>query len=443
MKITQSDVEKLGRGEHRDDEVPGLLLLVQASGHRSFAIRYTLPGTQNRKRLSLGPTSVVSLKAARAEAKARLGRMYAGIDPAKELRPSLGPTVGDVVDRYMAAVPLSPATAEEWRRLSDVELKPLHDLPAKDLKRSQIRELGTEICRRSGYTANRTFVLLRAAFTWAVSQDVIEASPFVGLKKPFAGERRSERVLSIDELRALIFALDELRQPKRKVSYCDKKTNEVKTRTETGGDHYADALLILMLTGVRRRAAIDARASELFCLDTEPSGDAVGVAEWRVAPERQKIRESKRAIAKPHIVPLSRQAVAVFRHRVRAVGGSDVLFPRTRAARSVAQPSTWWSSRWIRKVKTRMSEILGVPVAPWRVHNLRHTLATHIEEHLQVAESTTSGILSHSSGRGVTGRYALAQHLAARRAGLQAWADWLDSLRRTSFKVAEGGKPRS
>jgi integrase len=110
-----------------------------------------------------------------------------------------------------------------------------------------------------------------------------------------------------------------------------------------------------------------------------------------------------------HVVPLSRQAAAVFRHRLREVAGSEVLFPRVRAPRAIARPSTWWSSRWIRKLNERMSELLGAPVPAWKVHNLRHTPATHVEEELQVAESTTAGILGHSSGRGVTSRYALAQ----------------------------------
>jgi integrase len=148
--------------------------------------------------------------------------------------------------------------------------------------------------------------------------------------------------------------------------------------------------------------------SELFSLALEEANDVESTAEWRIAPERQKMRESKRHLAKAHVVPLSRQAAAVFRHRLRAVGGSEVLFPRVRVPRTIANPSAWWSSRWIRKLNERMSELLGTPVPTWKVHNLRHTLATHIEEELHVAESTTAGTLGHSSGGGVTRRYALA-----------------------------------
>src|SRR5690349_15861793 len=109
MKITQRDIDRLSPGEYRDDEVPGLLVFVRASGHRSFALRYTLPGTKERKRLSLGPTSIVTLAAARAEARKRLGGMYAGVDPARDIRPTPGPTVGELVSRYLSEVPLSPA----------------------------------------------------------------------------------------------------------------------------------------------------------------------------------------------------------------------------------------------------------------------------------------------------------------------------------------------
>lgn len=438
MKLTQRDIDQMGPGEYRDDEAPGLWFRVRRTGHRTFSLRYTLPATKERKRLKLGPpTAEFTLVKARAEARKRLGGMYVGVDPSRDLRPSDGETVGEILDGYLQRAKLSPPTVKEGMRIAAGDLAPLRPRPAKDLKRAEIRALGEQIATRSGYAANRAHALLASAYSWAVSRDLLEATPFYRLPRPFDGETESKRVLSPDELRALLFTLDELRQPTREVEYLDRKTNTLRKRTEQGGDHYADALLGLLLTGVRRRAIIGARKDELFNLETA-DGEA-NVAEWHIPPVRLKMRERKRAKADPLICPLSRQAAAVFRHRIQATGGTLLLFPRSRTARSRGRAEAWWSSRWVAKLKKRMAEILGAPVPPWKVHNLRHTLATHIEEHLNVAEKVTSGILGHSRGRGVTSRYALAKHLASRRQALQAWADWLDSLRRSSFRVASGG----
>lgn len=451
MKLTQGSIEKLSLGEHRDDEIPGLVVRVRASGDkilRTYVLRYTRPGGGKQPRPKLGDSRHLKLEDARKQAKRLLAGLWAGSDPGETLRlEKVGViTLRDLADKYFDRAQLRPATLREWRRMADVELKPLLKRPAALVTRAEFRAVLEAKARSSGYVANRLFALTRRLYAWGIAQDLLppaSAGVFMGMTRPMEVEKISDRVLSPDELRALVFVLDELRKPKRKITYRDGKTGEVKTRTRNGGDHYADALAILMLTGVRRRAALEARADELVGLDAPDERDGVpSVAEWRIDPSRQKLRETKRAKAKAHVVPLSHQAAALFRHRVHAVAGGEVLFPRARPARGRGEDhdSTWWSAHWVKKLHELMEEKLGATVPPWKVHNLRHTLATHIEEVLDVDPKVTAGILGHSQGRGVTSRYALATHLAARRKALQAWADWLDSLRRSSFKVAEGGR---
>lgn len=397
-------------------------------------------------RPKIGDARTMTLKDARAQAKKLLGGLWSNIDPVEALHlEKVGVlTLGGLADRFLEGASLSKATVDEWRRIADVELKPLLNRPAVAITRAEIRELLDAKAKTSGYVANRMFQLARRLYTWGISKDLLPpacAGLFVGMTRPMETEKVSDRVLSADELRALIFVLDELRKPKREISYRDGKTGEVKTKARYGGDHYADALALLMLTGVRRRAVLEARASELVGLDAPDERDGVpSVAEWRVPAEHQKIREKKRANAKPHVVPLSHQAAAIFRHRLQAVGGTEILFPRVYAARGADRDTAWWKASWVKKLNVLLEAQLGAPMPPWKVHNLRHTLATHIEEELKVAENVTAGILGHSQGRGVTSRYALAKHMAEQRKALQAWADWLDSLRRTSFKVAEGGR---
>src|SRR5688500_11237462 len=106
-----------------------------------------------------------------------------------------------------------------------------------------------KIAKRSAYTANRSFEVLRRVFSWAVEQDVIGASPFVGLKLP-AREHKNERVLSTPEVRALWTGLDLVHQHH---------------------PDYADATRLLLLTGVRRDMVLGMNRRELEDLDgSEP-----------------------------------------------------------------------------------------------------------------------------------------------------------------------------
>jgi integrase len=95
---------------------------------------------------------------------------------------------------------------------------------------ADVRGWAAKIAKRSTYTTNRAFEVLRRVFSWSIEQDVIGASPFVGLKLR-AKEHKSERVLSADEVRASWRALDDV---------------------QVGHPDYADAARLLLLTGVRR-----------------------------------------------------------------------------------------------------------------------------------------------------------------------------------------------
>jgi len=155
---------------------------------------------------------------------------------------------------------------------------------------------------------------------------------------------------------------------------------------------YADCTRLLLLTGVRLSSALGLRREELHDLD--------GVeARWVVPAERSK---SGRA----HVVPLSPAALAIVRRRLAAVDGilgTNVqhIFPigATRAGEDVAMT---WSSNWPEDLREEMRPILDTegtrgPRDPrWTIHSLRHTIATHMLEHLGVSRHVVSLILGHT-----------------------------------------------
>lgn len=380
------------RTNYRDLELRGFMLRVTASGARSYAITYSR--RHRNYTYTLGPIDRLALggkDGAREEARRLLAKITLGAHPAevraKERRDQL--TVGLLCDEAMAAkttLVLLPSTRRQWSWIVKKLIKPeLEHEPAATLRRERIRAWGEKLEQGSAANASAAFTVLRRVYSWAVERDKLEASPFVNL--PPAGEKgkASDRVLSADELRALLRALDAL------------------------PGAYSDATRLLLLTAVRLEAVRGARYSELEDLDgKEPR--------WVVPPERNKGGQRQ------HLVPLSPPAAAIFARRKRKAGG-DVVFP-TEAARGGPMP---WSSRYVERLRAKM----GKAIPRWRVHDLRHTVATHLTEDLGVDERVVSLLLGHTlpGVPGISKIYNRAERLADRRSALQAWAEWLEGLR--------------
>jgi hypothetical protein len=98
--------KKAARYEIKDASRPGLRLVVQPSGAKSFVYRYTF-GDVYRK-LTLGAYPTVDLKAAIAEHRKAADDLAAGNDPAIAFKKKRGGDVAadDTVTAYVARTPL-------------------------------------------------------------------------------------------------------------------------------------------------------------------------------------------------------------------------------------------------------------------------------------------------------------------------------------------------
>jgi len=392
MRFTSRNVLTLAPGEHRDSIVPGLMLRVTASS-RSWGLRYTFAGS--RARVDLGPLEqdkrddgkrvAEDIERARNLARLLIAGLVRGEDPRVTLRRHRADalTVGDLCARALEAIELRAATREGWAGHIRRDIKPtLGDVAAAALSRDQIRRWGDAIAKRSGYSANRAFEVLRRCYSWGVETDLIGATPFVRLPKPFSGERPRAHVMSVDELAGLVQAL---------------------TAEPCG---YANAVWLLLLTGVRKEEVRGARVDEF-------EGDL-----WRVPGERTKNGQA-------HVVPLSPQARAVIGrqlHRQR----SPYLFPRVHTRRvgdPPKSPAMRIGSHYVDALRARVG-------GDWTLHGFRHALATHGQDILGFELPVVSAILGHVTPETsrATRIYARGQLLTARREALEAWADWLDTL---------------
>jgi integrase len=421
-RLTAANVKTLPpRGQKRTDYtdaiLPGFVLRVSPTGARSYAVSVWSRG--RKRRVSLGPITRTPLVTAREYARRVIETLSRGEEPAP-LEAGPDPlTVARLVRRCLDDITLRETTRTEWERLASREIVPaLGPRRAAAVRRADIREWLRPIAARSKHTARHALELLRRCYTWGVREDLLAASPCVGLEPP--GRTSGDRVLSADELWALQRALDR------------------------GGRRYpayAAATRLLLLTAVRRSAVLGMRRSELEDLDgREPR--------WIVPAERMKG-------GRAHVVPLSPAAVAIVRERMKACT-TEHLFPLGHGTKRQDCPMGWsgtWRS-WLRRrlaralnARRRVAGLGPVAVPRWRTHDLRHAAATHLREDLGVRPDVVSLLLSHApAGPSVSRIYNRAELLAERRAALEAWALWLAEHgprgRQEESNTVSGNAPR-
>ena len=146
-------------------------------------------------------------------------------------------------------------------------------------------------------------------------------------------------------------------------------------------------------------------------------------AEWRIPAERMKMREE-------HIVPLSRQAVAVLKELQPLTGRWKHVFPNQH------KPTGQMSENTMLYALYRMgyhSRATG--------HGFRSTASTILNEHGFRAD-VIERQLAHSERNTVRAAYNHAQYLPERRKMMQWWADYLDkaAATRKPKPTKKGGK---
>jgi integrase len=365
------------RGEIPDRHLPGLYLVVQPkpSGAKSWAVRYRHNGAPRKH--TLGPYPRIDLKNARTLAAKALRAVAEGRDPGREhaeRREADLDTVAAITEKFVKLHCIRsnrPRTAAETRRLLNSYVLPRwrHRL-LRDITRRDVLDLLDRIVENGKpIAANRVFSAVRKLFNWAVARDIIAASPCVGVKPPTA-ERSRDRVLNDAELR------------------------QVWQSANTLGGTFGALVKLLALTGQRRDEVAGMRWSEID-LDARL---------WTLAAERVKNN-------KPHAVSLSEPAWAVLSALPRIVG-SDFVLTTTGDG-----PASGYA-----KGKCRLDALLPADMPPWRLHDLRRTVATGMAR-LGVNLPVIEKVLNHSSGSfaGIVAVYQKHSFEAEKRDALDRW----------------------
>lgn len=368
------DRGKCSRKEYSDAIEPGLRIRV---GARVCAWSLLVRDNAEARRINLGIWPKVTVDHARAAAREFRRR---------EAAHSSVRTVDELLELYDVRkarfLKRGPGTL---RALRDI----LSDLRHIDLQKVTRRHVADAIAEKARYApiqANRQLAYTKALFSWAVGQGLMFENPARNIPKP-AREEPRERTPSLAELAAIWRACGEL-------TSC-----------------YGHIVRLLMLTGCRASDVAGMRRCELDL----PQGVSDGV--WTIPASRTK---NNRAIRVP-LSPLARSEIE---------SALDKTFNDQWVFSPLGEvPFSGWS-----KAKTALDKKLHQlgesAVRPWRLHDLRRSLATIACDQLDTPDHVVDRCLNHvgaGTASAVRRIYGRSEFFNQRRTLLNDWADLIQA----------------
>ena len=385
--------------EYRIEGERGLILVVTAENTGSYFFRYTIGRGKARKFRSekIGRRDEITLHNAReraAELRLAVGR---GADPVAEgdaKRSAI--TFRDLFEERLARDnSKAKRTTEDYQRILEADVfKTLGHVPANEITGEQVARVLETIEARSKHAAHKARSAIGSTFRWAVKRRKAKSNPTIGLGFTVQSKPRN-RVLSTPELRTFWHAVDagpNLSEPMRII------------------------LKLAILTGQRESEVAGALVSELHLDAANPK--------WRIPSERMKRKNREQ------IVPLSSQAVTLFKRAIELSNGSHYAFPadKTRARIGTQTRRPHINGESVSRAMARLRERAGLDDA--RVHDLRKTVTTWLREEKFVSSDVCDLILHHAR-KGVTAsHYDFSTLEGPVRQALQAWANHVEAVAR-------------
>jgi integrase len=377
--------------EFRIDGTRGLVLLALPSGTATWYLHYDLAVGRKRRRrkLKIGRLDDITLADAIAVAERQRPAIRKGADPvAKHQAARHEPTFDELVEeRFAEGSPLRPATERDYRHVLAHDVLPaIGPMPARRVTRDQVVMVINKVAARGATRrADLARAVIRSIFAFGIDRGIVDNNPATGLKNRHAYRPR-EIIAGAEHIRTLWEAIERGQAP---------------MATTIGL-----IVRLALLTGLRRAELAATKRADL---------DLESVRPLLVIPSgRAKNRNL-------HRVPLSPQAVQLFREALGQASANPFAFPG-------ALPGTHVLPRSVSKAMERARDELAVPEVT--IHDLRRTVGTRMSE-LGVPRDVRERILNHGGKRtgdltdGVYNRY---EFDAEKRAALELWADALDAI---------------
>lgn len=449
-KINKSTVDQAKPGERDafiwDSDIPGFGLKVTPAGGKVYVFQYRIaaPGEAARttaKRYTIGKHGSLTPDQARKRAKELAALVTQGIDPrqreidaqadverqraaeAEHKRRQTDLEFGRIADLWLADYETtpkprggkrSPASVRLARTVVDVHLRPnLAGKPMPDIGRDELEAIIDAIPAVNQAMRRTVHVYGSVLWGWAVRRRHATENPLLAMEKPAAPEAR-DRALKDPDLLTVWNAAASLPAP-------------------------FDAFVrLLILTGQRRGEVAGMMWPEL---DRDS-------ATWTIPKGRAK---NDRA----HIVPLAPAVVAELdRLALTALGGKwPGKGPVWPVSGHVLTTTGKTPISGLSKAKRALDAAIDKarkeegrePLEPWRLHDLRRTMATGLQR-LKVRFEVTEAVLNHVSGAkgGVAGVYQTYDWSEEKRTALTAWAGHVSGLgRKPKSNVIKLGERRA
>lgn len=374
----------------------GLFLDVRPNGSRYWRMKYRHGGKE--RLLSFGVYPEVSLAEARQRRDAARKQMRDGLDPGNvrratrvAARTAAANSFAGVSAEWMATQKkkLAPATFAKSQWLLDQVIPWIGSRPIAEIDPPELLATLKRIEARGAHeTAHRTKEKCGQVFRYAIAHGLATRDPSADLRGALAPIVRTSRAAITDP---------------------GKVGGLLRDIEGYGGQHVTRcALRLAPLLFVRPG---ELRAMEWAELDLD-------AAEWRIPARRMKMREA-------HVVPLSSQAVAILRGLRPLTGRGCYCFP------SLRTPAAPMSENTINAALRS----LGYDKDTMTGHGFRAMASTRLNE-LGWQTDVIERQLAHAERNKVRAAYNRAQYMAERKAMMQAWADYLDSLRAGAKVIA-------
>ncbi len=374
----------------------GLYLLISPKGGTWWRFDYKFGG--KRKTMSFGVFPQVSLREARQRREEAKRIIDDGGDPSatKKVERTVGMTYGELALEWYGSKKSTwvPRHAESViQRINNYILPDLKNRPATGITANEIFGFLQRI-EKSGKieTAHRVKQIMSMIFRYGIAKGTVERDPVTDLGRGMLAAARVMHyptIIEPERVGALLRAIDGYEA--LMVRY---------------------AMQLHILTFVRPGELRHAEWSEIKWDDSL----------WEIPPERMK---KKRA----HVVPLSRQALEILKKLHAFTGNQKLLFPGRE--RNYFVPGEG-ERRPISNVTMNAAlRRLGYDTSKdITSHGARAMARTLLHEKLRYPPEVIEHQLAHSVPDTLGEAYNRTKFIDERKVMMQAWADYLDELRR-------------
>jgi len=368
----------------------GMFLLVNPNGGKYWRLKYRYGGKE--KSLALGTYPALSIVDARKKRESARDLLRAGVDPGrdkkekKELALLNAEQTFEVVAREWHEVKRDGWEAntakDKLYRLEKDVFPHMGALPIASIKPRDVLAVLRKIEKRGALELTRRMKqTIGQVFRYAVAEGRAESDPTRDLKDALRPiEHGHFAAIEVNELPEFLEALER---------------NEARLFMQT-----RIALRLMMMTFVRTSELIEAEWKE-FDLEA---------ARWEIPKERMKMK-------RPHLVPLSRQAIQALSELRTLTGGNRYLFPNQRDHEKPMSNGAILMALRRMGYKGRMTG-----------HGFRALAMSTIKEKLGYRHEVIDLQLAHAKENKVQAAYDRAQFIDDRTKMMQHWADYLDAL---------------